>query len=166
MIAIGDPGQLASVQAGGWLGAVGRVLGALRLTEVMRQRDPAERRALAALHEHLPQHYLDWAARAGRIDTFGDCAGACVEAIAAWRRASDVVGPAQAVMITRDNETRLALNTAARELWRALGLLGEERATARFSGGRRPRDLPGNDASSTSTTAPVAPFATSTATAS
>ena len=72
VIAIGDPGQLASVQAGGWLGAVGRELGALRLTEVMRQRDPAERRALAALHEHLPQHYLDWAARAGRIDTFGD----------------------------------------------------------------------------------------------
>ena len=51
VIAIGDPGQLASVQAGGWLGAVGRELGALHLTEVMRQRDPAERRALAALHE-------------------------------------------------------------------------------------------------------------------
>ena len=62
VIAIGDPGQLASVQAGGWLRAVGRELGALRLTEVMRQRDPAERRALAALHDRLPQHYLDWAA--------------------------------------------------------------------------------------------------------
>ena len=29
-------------------------------------------------------------------------------------------------MIARDNDTRAALNTAARELWRALGLLGEE----------------------------------------
>ena len=28
-------------------------------------------------------------------------------------------------MIARDNDTRAALNTAARELWRALGLLGE-----------------------------------------
>jgi len=37
-IAIGDPGQLASVQAGGWLGVVGRALGAQRLMEVMRQR--------------------------------------------------------------------------------------------------------------------------------
>ena len=126
VIAIGDPGQLASVQAGGWLGAVGRELGALRLTEVMRQRDPAERRALAALHERLSQHYLDWAGRAGRIDTFGDPAGACEEAIAEWRRASESVGPVQAVMIARDNDTRAALNAAARELWRALGLLGEE----------------------------------------
>ena len=58
VVAIGDPGQLASVQAGGWLGAVGRGLGALRLSEVMRQRDPAERRALAALHEHIPDRYL------------------------------------------------------------------------------------------------------------
>jgi len=45
VVAIGDPGQLASVQAGGWLRAVGREVGALRLTEVMRQRDPGERRA-------------------------------------------------------------------------------------------------------------------------
>jgi conjugative relaxase-like TrwC/TraI family protein len=51
VVAIGDPGQLASVQASGWLGAVGRRLGAHRLTEVMRQRDPTERRALGALHD-------------------------------------------------------------------------------------------------------------------
>ena len=72
VVAIGDPGQLASVQAGGWLRAVGREVGALRLTEVMRQRDPGERRALAALHDRIPDRYLDWAAQAGRIDTFDD----------------------------------------------------------------------------------------------
>ena len=126
VIAIGDPGQLASVQAGGWLGAVGRELGALRLTEVMRQRDPAERRALAALHERLPQRYLDWAQQAGRIDTFGDPAGACDQALCEWQRAVEEVGPSRAVMIARDNDMRAALNAAARELWRALGLLGEE----------------------------------------
>ncbi len=128
VIVIGDPGQLASVQAGGWLGAVGRVLGALRLTEVIRQRDPAERRALAALHERLPQHYLDWAEQAGRIDTFSSPPGAYEQALSEWERAVATVGSAQAVMIARDNDTRAALNTAARELWRALGLLGEERS--------------------------------------
>ncbi|TMK98059.1 MAG: hypothetical protein E6G34_10340 [Actinobacteria bacterium] len=61
VIAIGDPGQLASVQAGGWLRAVGPGLGAHRLTEVMRQRDPDERRALEALHEREPHRYLEWA---------------------------------------------------------------------------------------------------------
>ena len=54
MIAIGDSGQLASVQAGGWMRALADELGAQRLTEVMRQRDPDERRALGALHEGVP----------------------------------------------------------------------------------------------------------------
>jgi conjugative relaxase-like TrwC/TraI family protein len=128
VIAIGDPGQLASVQAGGWLGAVGGALGAVRLTEVMRQRDPAERRALAALHDRFPGCYLGWAERAGRIQSFADVAGAREQARDEWGRAAADVGLTQAVMIACDNATRAALNNAARELSRALGLLGEERS--------------------------------------
>jgi conjugative relaxase-like TrwC/TraI family protein len=127
VVAIGDPGQLASVQAGGWLHAVGRDLGALRLTEVMRQRDPGERRALAALHDRVPNRYLDWAARTGRIDTFDNPAGAREAAVSEWARAAGEVGVDQAVMIARDNDTRRALNQAARELRRDHGLLGEQR---------------------------------------
>ena len=126
MVAIGDPGQLASVQAGGWLGAVGRTLGAQRLTEVMRQRDPAERRALGALHDGHPQRYLDWAEHNRRIETFSDPAGACEQALAEWARAAAAAGPAQTVMIARDNDTRDRLNQGARELRRGLGALGEE----------------------------------------
>lgn len=127
VIAIGDPGQLASVQAGGWLAAVGRAVGVIHLTEVMRQRDPAERRALAALHERRPHSYLEWADRAGRIQTFSEPADARVQAIDEWAHATATVGPGQAVMIARDNDTRDALNHAARELRRDLGALGEER---------------------------------------
>jgi len=127
VIAIGDPGQLASVQAGGWLRAVGCELGALRLTEVMRQRDPAERRALAALHDRTPDRYLDWAAKAERIDTFEDPIGALERAVAEWADAAGKVGVDQAVMIARDNDIRRALNTAARELRRDQGQLGEQR---------------------------------------
>jgi ATP-dependent exoDNAse (exonuclease V) alpha subunit len=68
VIAIGDSGQLPSVLAGGWLRAVGERVGALELTEVMRQRDPGERRALGALHDGLPHLYIEWAAASGRID--------------------------------------------------------------------------------------------------
>jgi conjugative relaxase-like TrwC/TraI family protein len=127
VIAIGDPGQLASVQAGGWLAAIGRAVGVVRLTEVMRQRDPAERRALAALHERHPRGYLEWADRAGRIQTFTEPAEARVQAIAEWARATAAVGPEQAVMIARENDTRDALNRAARELRRDIGALGTER---------------------------------------
>jgi conjugative relaxase-like TrwC/TraI family protein len=132
VVAIGDPGQLASIQAGGWLRAVGREIGPLRLTEVMRQRDPGERRALAALHDLIPNRYLDWATRAGRIDTFEDAAGARERAVVEWADAVGEVGVEQAVMIARDNDTRRALNQAARELRRDQGVLGEQ-----FAYGRR-----------------------------
>jgi ATP-dependent exoDNAse (exonuclease V) alpha subunit len=48
VVALGDSGQLASVHAGGWLGALSRQVGSWELREVMRQRDPQERRARAA----------------------------------------------------------------------------------------------------------------------
>ena len=128
VVAIGDPGQLASVQAGGWLRAVGRQVGALRLTEVMRQRDPGERRALSALHDRLPKPYLDWAARTGRVDTFADPTTARERAVAEWADAIATVGPSEAVLIARDNDTRDALNHAARAHRRALGELGVERS--------------------------------------
>ncbi len=112
VIAIGDPGQLASVQAGGWLRAVGDALGVVSLTEVMRQRDPAERRALGALHERRPAIYMEWAQGAGRIETFGEPRRACERAVFCWARAVQQVGPAQAVMVARDNETRKELNRA------------------------------------------------------
>jgi conjugative relaxase-like TrwC/TraI family protein len=126
VIAIGDPGQLSSVQAGGWLGAVGRALGAIRLSEVMRQRDPLERRALAVLHDGQPERYLRWAQDAGRMQTFTAADRARVQAVALWRTAVTSVGVEEVVMIARDNDTREALNDAARECRRALGLLGVE----------------------------------------
>jgi hypothetical protein len=128
VIAIGDPGQLASVQAGGWLGVVGRELGVLRMTEVMRQRDPAERRALGALHDRQPTVYIEWADRAGRIETFSEPTEALEKAIAEWARTVAVVGPTQAVMVARDNDLRDELNRTARELQRGLGALGEEQS--------------------------------------
>jgi conjugative relaxase-like TrwC/TraI family protein len=131
VVAIGDPGQLASVQAGGWLRAVGREVGALRLAEVMRQRDPAERRALAALHDRVPERYLDWATSAGRVDTFDDAAGAREAAVTEWAAMVGEVGVEQAVMIARDNDTRQALNQAAREVRRDQGMLGEQRVYGR-----------------------------------
>jgi conjugative relaxase-like TrwC/TraI family protein len=126
LIAIGDPGQLASVQAGGWLGFLSLKLGSLRLSEVMRQRDPAERRALAALHDGRPAHYLKWASARGRMAAFSERDRALAQALEEWAGAARSVGRSQAVMIARDNDTRERLNDAARELSRALGLLGAE----------------------------------------
>lgn len=127
VIAIGDSGQLPSVLAGGWLRAVGERVGALRLTEVMRQRDPSERRALGALHDGVPGRFLEWADSKGRMDVVsGD---ALVErAVEQWIPAAAEQGPGQAVMIARDNETRVRVNDAARQHRVDVGELGEERS--------------------------------------
>ena len=127
VVAIGDPGQLAAVQAGGWLRAVGERVGALRLTQVMRQRDPAERRTLAALHDRNPGPYLAWAVAAGRIHTYDDGARTRADAIDEWAAAASEFGCEQAVMIARDNATRDALNHAARAVRRELAELGPDR---------------------------------------
>ncbi len=59
VIAIGDSGQLSSVQAGGWLGSLTERLGSHELREVMRQRDPRERhcwpRCIAATPPTTPR---------------------------------------------------------------------------------------------------------------
>jgi ATP-dependent exoDNAse (exonuclease V) alpha subunit len=56
VIAIGDSGQLSSVQAGGWLGSLTKRLGSHELREVMRQRDPRERQLLAQVRRGDPSN--------------------------------------------------------------------------------------------------------------
>jgi conjugative relaxase-like TrwC/TraI family protein len=127
VIVIGDSGQLPSVLAGGWLAAVGDRLGAVRLTEVMRQRDPAERRVLTALHDGIPARWLAWAQASNRVQLIPEGQDAIVQAVGEWSAAVQEHGPAQAVMIARENETRRALNELARAHRREAGVLGAER---------------------------------------
>ncbi|MDO9408998.1 MAG: MobF family relaxase [Patulibacter sp.] len=124
VIAIGDPGQLPSVQAGGWMRAVGERVGHHRLDQVRRQRDPDERRALGQLHEGHSAPYLEWADQAGRITVHDQPRNGMDRAVAAWTSAVEDHGLASAVLIARDNDTRQALNDRARGVRRDLGGLG------------------------------------------
>jgi conjugative relaxase-like TrwC/TraI family protein len=125
VIAIGDSGQLASVQAGGWLRAVGDRVGGHALTQVMRQRDEAERTALGRLHAGEPDGYLRWADESGRIAVHAK-EGAQAAALADWQQAVAGHGPVDAVLIARRQDTRTALNEAAREQHRNSGALGPD----------------------------------------
>ena len=113
VVAIGDPGQLHSVQAGGWMRAVGRKVGTLRLSEVVRQRDPLERRALAALHDGAARPWLEWAREHHRVE-LGTAERLLDRAVSEWHAAAATHSLAGAVLIARDNDTRRALNDRAR----------------------------------------------------
>lgn len=128
VVAIGDSGQLSSVQAGGWLGALTRRLGSHELREVMRQRDPHERRALAKVHRGEPDSYLELKRRRDELHLFGgDQPGVAAEEalIGRWAAACEREGTHEAVMICRDNARRERLNDLARAHLRETGSLGE-----------------------------------------
>jgi hypothetical protein len=116
------------VQAGGWLAAISDRVGAVRLTEVMRQRDPTERLALAALHDGNARRWIGWATQAGRVEVLPDGQEVLEQAVAEWADGVQLHGVEQSVLIARDNETRRTLNELARERRREDGALGEERA--------------------------------------
>ena len=121
VIAIGDPGQLGSVEAGGWLAALARDQSTTQLHEVMRQRDPEERAALEALRHGEAERYL--AHKQDEI-TVHPTEDQALRALAEqWHAAQHQHGLKRTVMIARDNQTRDRLNLAARARLRRAGTL-------------------------------------------
>jgi conjugative relaxase-like TrwC/TraI family protein len=127
VIAVGDPGQLTSVQAGGWLAALTRQHAGPELRRVLRQHDPAERDALEALHDGNPETYLDHKADQITIHaTEDDALGAVIDQ---WAEARVAHGAMAVAMIARDNATREQLNDAARARLKADGALSDRGIT-------------------------------------
>jgi conjugative relaxase-like TrwC/TraI family protein len=129
VIAIGDSGQLSSVQAGGWLGSLTKRLGSHELREVMRQRDPRERQLLSRVHRGDPSDYITEKHNRGQLGIFaGDIESARAgerAAIEAWRDRQAACPWGQAVLIARDNQRRERLNTLVRTELQRDGRLGE-----------------------------------------
>jgi conjugative relaxase-like TrwC/TraI family protein len=129
VIAIGDSGQLSSVQAGGWLGSLTRRLGSYELREVMRQRDPRERQLLAHVRHGNPSDYITDKTSRRQLHIYsGDLETAVAgerAAIAAWHERQAECPWGQAVLIARDNARRARLNTLARAELRRDARLGE-----------------------------------------
>jgi ATP-dependent exoDNAse (exonuclease V) alpha subunit len=124
IVAVGDAGQLASVSAGGWFAALSSDHRGATLRQVMRQRDPEERAALAALHDGDAERYL--AHKAKDITLHATDTDAQRAAIERWADLRVAHGGGNVLMIVRDNETRQQLNALARERLRADGVLGAD----------------------------------------
>jgi conjugative relaxase-like TrwC/TraI family protein len=129
VIAIGDSGQLSSVQAGGWLASLTRRLGSHELREVMRQRDPRERKLLAQVRRGDPAEYIADKTSRGHLHVYngdGDSALAGERAaIAGWRERQARCEWGQAVLVARDNARRRRLNALARAELKRDGRLGD-----------------------------------------
>jgi conjugative relaxase-like TrwC/TraI family protein len=126
VIAVGDSGQLPSVAAGGWFAALTDALGGPELRDVMRQRDVAERDALAGLHDGDPDAYIELKCRRDELCVHEREVDAVAAILADWNQARQQHGVSLAVMIARDNTTRGALNEQARQLLIDAGKLSTE----------------------------------------
>ena len=129
VIAIGDSGQLSSVQAGGWLGSLTRRLGSHELREVMRQRDSRERQLLAQVRRGDPTDYTAEKAARGQVHVYaGDALSASAgerAAVVAWGERQAGCQWGQAVLIVRDNHRRERLNALIRAELKRDDQLGE-----------------------------------------
>lgn len=112
VVAVGDPGQLGPVEARGWLAALARHQPGPALRQVMRQHDPDEQAALAALHQGDAAAYL--AHKHDAVTVHATEVNAIIELTSSWHAAHARYGQGGAIMIARDNLTRERLNRAAR----------------------------------------------------
>ena len=129
VIAIGDSGQLSSVQAGGWLGSLTERLGSHELLEVMRQRDPRERQLLARVRRGDPTDYTAEKTARGQLHIYAAdaqrAAAGETAAVEAWRERQAACPWGQAVLIVRDNDRRERLNALIRAELKRDGRLGD-----------------------------------------
>ena len=129
VIAIGDSGQLSSVQAGGWLGSLTRAPG---LARAARGDAPARSARAPAAGPGAPRrphrlHRREDRPRPGahlRRRRAGPRGGEHA-AVAAWRERQAACPWGQAVLIVRDNERRERLNALIRAELKRDGRLGE-----------------------------------------
>jgi hypothetical protein len=109
------------VAAGGWFGHLADTIGGPELRDVMRQHDPAERSALAEVHDGNPDPYSALKLQRGDLEVHAREADGISAAVADWDRAQREYGVNGAVVIARDNATRDTLNAQARQLRPAAG---------------------------------------------
>lgn len=124
-VLVGDPAQLPAVGAGGLYAALCDRLGAVELVENRRQRDPAERRALARLRAGDPEPYLTHAALRGRFAQHDDPNAARRHLLEDWWQAAarDLAGTA---MLAHRRDDVRTLNRAAHTLMLDASRLGSE----------------------------------------
>ncbi|MFE2729190.1 MobF family relaxase [Kitasatospora sp. NPDC059327] len=111
---IGDPAQLAAVEAGGVLRLLQTEVGAVHLTAVHRFRHPEEAGASLTLRDGDPGEAFTWYRRQGRVQ--GGTTSAMADAVfTAWR--TDLTAGRTPLMTAPDRDLVATLNRRAQK-WR------------------------------------------------
>jgi len=129
---LGDPHQLAAVEAGGALRLIARAGGAVELDRLHRFRTPGEAEASLVLRDgDAPRAVFAWYRDKGRI-TAGSYEAMCDAVFAAW--AADTAAGVTSLMTAADTASVTALNTRAQAWHIAAGNVDIRQAVALRAG--------------------------------
>jgi len=130
VVLVGDHRQLGAVGPGGGFESLVTRYGAAVhvLAENVRQRNVAERAALADLRDGNVANAVAWYERNGRVVAAGDRSGAVEAVVSGW--VADVAAGHQTAMYAWRRVDVAELNRRGREAWRSLGRLGKEELVA------------------------------------
>jgi hypothetical protein len=134
LVLVGDPAQLAEIDAGGLFAGYTRALPCTRLSGNLRQREPWERDALARLRDGDVLSALDAYDGAGRMHLHDDGAAAKTAIVADYLAARGAGG--SVVMLASRRADARKLNTLARRALTAEGRLGRRPLIVRVDGQR------------------------------
>jgi conjugative relaxase-like TrwC/TraI family protein len=129
LVLVGDDRQLPEIQAGGLFSELADRLGAIELTQVRRQREAWDRKALAALRDGDVDRFADAYHEHGRIVAAPTAEAARERLVADWL-ASHNRGE-RAVMLAHRRRDVADLNERARRALRERGKIGDDQLTAR-----------------------------------
>ncbi|MGH9250798.1 MAG: ATP-dependent DNA helicase, partial [Acidimicrobiales bacterium] len=134
LVLVGDHRQLAAVGPGGGLAALlhRRPNLVVTLADNVRQRDPAERQALAQLRDGNVPAAVAWYANAGRMRTEPCRVDTLVAMTNSW--ATDVAAGHESALLAWRRADVADLNRLARDHWARLGRLRDDDITV--TGGR------------------------------
>lgn len=134
VIVFGDSNQLTSVAPGGWLGYLSRagIRPALRMDEIVRQRDARHRKAVNDLARGRPGAWIEYQKKRGNVIHLGAGQEHQYGARAAELLvdAADRRGWDQVLGVTPTNRRREVINELVQQARRARGELGEKLAAS------------------------------------
>jgi len=124
LVLIGDPRQISPIGPGGIFIHLTAMLEPISLTEIRRQRKPADRRIVSLVHEGRGSQALDLLRTEGKLIVADNLPSTLHALLLDWHE--DFISGADAVMIARRNRDVDFLNEQARLIRHEEGRIGEQ----------------------------------------
>ena len=143
VVLVGDPEQLQAIEAGAAFRSAAERHGSVEITDIRRQREDWQRDATRRLATDRTGHALHAYEEHGHVHAAETREQARADLIDRWDRDRATAPAATRIILTHTNNEVQALNQAARQRLRTVGLLGEdvtlhvERGERTFASGDR-----------------------------